>query len=987
MSILAPNNMQQVPVVRIPQALLDRARLGQNKHAKTQVSARPQAQTNTPTVESTARVERGALSPIYSDWASNRSARNTHFPINATPRDHIMVLHGDRTRDQGVRYAGLRRLTDDNRADTPLPNYKAAKISIALLAEHADLLVNECRVFVTQADFHWGPKKDTSRHRCSRPYVSSISSLFVDLDIYSNSCEYSHLSQDEVITAIKDRLKTHGIPTPVIISSGRGLYLDWFLKERVAFSGPKAKSISKYKSDFRLYEQNIDRWESIQSKLIHLLHDFGADPKVKDITRVLRLVGTINEKNGERVSVRYDDGVYHQFEQLEQVTANLPEFPEFIEPTKKNDLSDRAVSEHHDAGGMNMTPAARIASNALFQTSKYKSISRWQADADKLRNFEIIALYFQDKFEKKGRVSEHSLAHRYYRLFLDLTDLVKLRKGVSRGWRTEFMLWVSTTLFHAGLIRSNELEHTTELFKFICEDEYNVYESGDLSSLLARMEEDEAYVDAFIDRKKSYKKKMKAQRKLRNTPPQAGFVKAVRYASHHCVKRKKVSKLIPVTKRFAGFGIRTYTPSVNLLLSRLQVTPEEQLHLRTLVGKGEKRRRRSAKNKSHLISDRNHQIVLARHNGQTAHALAIQFDLSLATIYRVLKNESKWLRVGQGAQSSNTVKVLTSNSNTRSVSKTSAQGIDLYSIKLEPYIFNSYSHFLLLSMKGKRTVSAVTIEEHYKNVSSYIFLPTDLYLLESLYKYLFIKTTNRYQNETCLRFNFQTKGFTVMPTLINGAVTLPDLPAYGSTSYMNQTPSLYEQVMSTEKLESLYLTDKLKRAEESREISIEDNPFGGINSSNADTYEFSSSNNLNVPDEYLEWIETGEEVRSIELELSEADNNQYVHEDLSSGSLVEPAADLSRCAPIDDGVKQVDEPSTDEANELLTIRDQFVERIKQTTELTTKDKDRSIELLESFTLDWTEKEFKVATLRLMLISDRSTREMMKDFMSNAIYFI
>ena len=128
---------------------------------------------------------------------------------------------------------------------------------------------------------------------------------FVDLDAYKT--EYASADPAGLSLAVRQHLADTGIPpASMVIHSGQGLYLKWLLKSPL----PQSK---------------LPQWNVVQRELINKLADFGADPKAKDASRVLRLVSTCNTKQHDPVLrkvrvlwVEEEDGdpLLHDFEQL-----------------------------------------------------------------------------------------------------------------------------------------------------------------------------------------------------------------------------------------------------------------------------------------------------------------------------------------------------------------------------------------------------------------------------------------------------------------------------------------------------------------------------------------------------------------------------------------------------------------------------------------------------------------------------------------------
>ena len=99
---------------------------------------------------------------------------------------------------------------------------------------------------------------------------------FMDLDIYNS--RFADFSPDTIARDIRSYLEYKGVPVPsLIIHSGRGIYAKWLLSTPVPQSA-------------------LPRWNAVQRSLVELLRDFGADPRARDASRILRLVHTVNTK-------------------------------------------------------------------------------------------------------------------------------------------------------------------------------------------------------------------------------------------------------------------------------------------------------------------------------------------------------------------------------------------------------------------------------------------------------------------------------------------------------------------------------------------------------------------------------------------------------------------------------------------------------------------------------------------------------------------
>jgi hypothetical protein len=113
-----------------------------------------------------------------------------------------------------------------------------------------------------------------------RSNISAITSFYLDLDYYKDSA-LSNLTPFELFDLITQRETWLPAPT-MLVNSGQGAYLIW------TFS-----TIPHMK--------HRGTWERAKSHLIELLREYATDHAVKDLARVLRIPGTINDKTGNMV--------------------------------------------------------------------------------------------------------------------------------------------------------------------------------------------------------------------------------------------------------------------------------------------------------------------------------------------------------------------------------------------------------------------------------------------------------------------------------------------------------------------------------------------------------------------------------------------------------------------------------------------------------------------------------------------------------------
>lgn len=124
--------------------------------------------------------------------------------------------------------------------------------------------------YVTQNAIKFGSKTKALAN------LSCLANCFIDLDTY-NVPALLGMDKADILQLIIQSFPDMPRPT-LFADSGRGIYLIWTFKNTkpVAF---------------------IPAWQVIENNLAELLKPFGADPKCRDASRVLRISGTENSKS------------------------------------------------------------------------------------------------------------------------------------------------------------------------------------------------------------------------------------------------------------------------------------------------------------------------------------------------------------------------------------------------------------------------------------------------------------------------------------------------------------------------------------------------------------------------------------------------------------------------------------------------------------------------------------------------------------------
>lgn len=204
-------------------------------------------------------------------------SRQRWLPLSG-PGEHFDLLHGGHRASVAVCTKG------DVWQEHVYPHDDARAVAINLVP------ADDLNVYQSQAGYR-------ADRRCIA-HVASLPSAFSDLDYYRVP-ELANLDAEAVLDRVLDALPWLPLPT-LLFSSGRGAYLDWLF-------------------DKPLSPDRLGEWQAVQRVVADVLAPFGADRNAIDAARVLRVVGSINTKSGERVSGVRDIGPAVRFDTFRDV--------------------------------------------------------------------------------------------------------------------------------------------------------------------------------------------------------------------------------------------------------------------------------------------------------------------------------------------------------------------------------------------------------------------------------------------------------------------------------------------------------------------------------------------------------------------------------------------------------------------------------------------------------------------------------------------
>lgn len=151
-------------------------------------------------------------------------------------------------------------------------------------------------VYISQSSFE-------SNHRVSRE-VLQFRSFFTDLDYY-NLPDLFCQTPEQIKCWLETDYFGDSLPQPnFILFSGRGLTVNWLIEP--------------------VTRERLPEWSLVQEYINHTLKELGADSRAKDPSRVFRLNGTINSKNGRMTAINfYSERKYTIEEMLDYIPDNF----------------------------------------------------------------------------------------------------------------------------------------------------------------------------------------------------------------------------------------------------------------------------------------------------------------------------------------------------------------------------------------------------------------------------------------------------------------------------------------------------------------------------------------------------------------------------------------------------------------------------------------------------------------------------------------
>ena len=200
------------------------------------------------------------------DWQPSPEPEfHRNIPILQLPAEHVSVLHG--------------RATAGHVAIATLdPGWRERAIPVEDLPRYLESVPLGVNVYLSQARFRGWRRTQL---------LSSVNALWLDIDHYKAGHRWSDAQALYALLRACDE-GARPVPAPsYVIASGRGLAAVWLLDV--------------------LPREALPRWQALELALVDRFDGLGVDRAARDVTRVLRLAGTMHTKAARLVRCLYPE--------------------------------------------------------------------------------------------------------------------------------------------------------------------------------------------------------------------------------------------------------------------------------------------------------------------------------------------------------------------------------------------------------------------------------------------------------------------------------------------------------------------------------------------------------------------------------------------------------------------------------------------------------------------------------------------------------
>lgn len=172
--------------------------------------------------------------------------------------------------------------------------------------DYRSLIVDDmdCNAYITLNSFR-KPNKDAQN-------LYSINCIYLDLDLHSANQDYIDFCVENTMKILKKEYETKELPVPSMITkTGRGLGLYYVLDRSIPNVAASKNAIDFWKLVYKGYADTIRKVLAYHTDVLEL-----DSTSISDVSRIVRLPGTINQKNNKRCELIETAGKYFSLREL-----------------------------------------------------------------------------------------------------------------------------------------------------------------------------------------------------------------------------------------------------------------------------------------------------------------------------------------------------------------------------------------------------------------------------------------------------------------------------------------------------------------------------------------------------------------------------------------------------------------------------------------------------------------------------------------------
>ncbi len=216
-----------------------------------------------------------------------------------------------------------------------------------------------------------------------------LTSFYVDLDYYKKD-KYKDKTPEELISIMRKKGLFKDLEPSFFVDSGNGMYIYYLIDGTLNGQLDNLKYV----------------WSQTEAKLLKRFEEFGADTQVSDVSRVLRVPGSINPKTGRTAKLIYntnkDSYKYDVFKEARRY--KLKEVTDVLLDKNKNTKSKSKSERATYKGAIVLNWSINVATNRCKDIEK---LVKLRGNCEGTRD--IICLIYRQSLLHRNFTEEDSL--------------------------------------------------------------------------------------------------------------------------------------------------------------------------------------------------------------------------------------------------------------------------------------------------------------------------------------------------------------------------------------------------------------------------------------------------------------------------------------------------------------------------------------------------------------------------------------------------